>query len=81
MTGTRSDYGWAYAPVPDVLTPQGNRNTGYVTSTVPGYQQWSRGELSDAMPDPVGGFGLPHPRFMREPGTNWGTFPAIKQTS
>ena len=70
-------YGWSYQPVPDVLTPQGNRNTGYVTSTVPGYDQWRRGELSPVMPDDYG-FGLPRPRFMREPGSTWGTYPAIK---
>ena len=71
------DFGWTYAPVPDVLTPAGNRNTGYVTSTVPGYGQFRRGELSPVMPDEFG-FGLRHPRWMREPRTNWGTYPAIK---
>ena len=70
-------YGWTYSPVPDVLTPQGNRNTGYVTSTTPGYRQWRRGDLPAEMPDETG-FGLPRPRFMREPGTTWGTYPAMK---
>ena len=70
-------FGWTYAPVPDVLTPVGNRNTGYVTSTVPG-GQWQRGDLPDEMPDQTG-FALGYPRVMREPGTNWGTYPSIKR--
>ena len=71
------EFGWTYAPVPDVLTPVGNRNTGYVTSTVPG-GQWSRGTLPDEMPDEMG-FALGYPRVMREPGTTWGTYPSIKR--
>ena len=75
--GRHRSYGWTYGPVPDVFTPQGNRNTGYVTSTTPGYQQWRRGSLPDAMPSETG-FGLPRPRFMREPGNTWGTYPSMK---
>ena len=57
-------YDWTYAPVPDVFTPNGNRNTGYVTSTSPGYQPFARGDLSPVMVSDFG-FGLGRPRFMR----------------
>lgn len=71
-------YGWTYAPVPDTMTPMGGRNTGYVTGTVPGYQSFQRGELGGAMPDSYG-FGLPRPRYMREPGATWGSYPSMKE--
>lgn len=77
MSVTHRNYDWTYAPVPDVRTPQGNRNTGYVTSTTPGYRQFRRGELSESMPSEMG-FGMSRPRFMREPGTTWGTYPSMK---
>lgn len=76
LTGTRTTtshiHAWSYAPLPDVDTPWGARNTGYVTSTTPTYEQWRRGGL----PEPMGGsvnFALPRASRMREPGTNYGT--------
>lgn len=67
-------YHWTYTPQPDVLTPYGNRNTGYVTGTLPNYQPFARADIPGMMGDDFG-FGLPRPRFMREPGSHLGTFP------
>ena len=70
---TRS-FGWGYEPAPNVNTPVGPLNTGYVSSVNPdGW--WTRGAI------PIGGdlaFGLARPRYMREPGTNEGYYPSIK---
>ena len=69
-------YGWAYAPLPDVETPSGNMNTGYVTSSVSDAAKWTRGENPATTMGPgQPGFSLPRPRWMREPGTNLGTAP------
>ena len=63
MPAGHRDYGWGYEPVPDVNTPAGPLNTGYVTSLAPG-AQWLRGDMPD-MPDAFG-FGLRAPRWMRD---------------
>lgn len=70
------DYLWAYTPLPDTATPQGNMNTGYVTSIVSDAAQWKRGEMPAFTVGPgAPGFLLPRPKYMREPGTNLGTTP------
>ena len=72
----RGDYTWAYEPLPDVTTPTGNMNTGYVTSIVSDAAKWRRGEMPVSTVGPgAPGFLLPRPRWMREPGTGLGTTP------
>lgn len=69
-------FDWAYEPVPDVATPAGSMNTGYVTSTVSDAAKWRRGENPVANAGPgAPPFALPRPRYMREPGTAAGTAP------
>ena len=73
------DFAWAYEPVPDTDTPVGSLNTGYITSTVSDAAKWKRGENPAIEFGPgAPGFALPRPKWMREPGTNAGTHPAIK---
>ena len=69
-------FGWGYSPVPDVDTPQGPRNTGYVTSLVRD-GQWTRGEMP--MEGDPNAIALPKPKVMREPGSMMGTYPVVPQ--
>jgi hypothetical protein len=70
------DFTWAYEPFPDVTTPVGSMNTGYVTSIVSDAAKWTRGENPAVTAGPgTLPFGLPRPRWMREPGTALGTTP------
>lgn len=70
------DFHWTYEPVPDVNTPVGSMNTGYVTSVVSDAAKWRRGEMPAFLMGPgAPGFLLPRPRYMREPGSNLGTMP------
>lgn len=72
------NFDWAYAPVPDMSTPIGNMNTGYVTSTVSDAAKWRRGENPATTAGPGSPpFGLPSPKWMREPGTNMGSYPSM----
>lgn len=73
-TAVARNYDWAYAPVPDVNTPAGNQNTGYVTSTVSDAAKWYRAENVATTSGPgEPGFALPRPNYMREPGSAMGT--------
>lgn len=72
------DFTWAYEPVPDVNTPAGNMNTGYVTSTVSDAAKWTRAENPAITAGPGSpGFALPKPKWMREPGTSAGSYPSM----
>lgn len=74
------DYQWAYAPVPDMNTPVGNMNTGYVTSTVSDAAKWCRAENPAITQGPGSPpFALPKPKWMREPGTSAGTYPSLNE--
>lgn len=72
------NFTWAYTPVPDVNTPTGNQNTGYVTSTVSDAARWYRAENPATTSGPgEPGFSLPKPKWMREPGTTAGSYPSM----
>lgn len=70
------DFHWTYEPAPDVNTPSGSMNTGYVTSTVSDSAKWCRGEMPVLNIGPgAPGFLLPRPKWMREPGSGMATTP------
>ena len=73
---TTANYGWTYEPVPDVDTPTGAMNTGYITSTVSDAARWYRAENPAIIAGPGSpGFALPKPKWMKEPGSPAGTYP------
>lgn len=73
-------FDWAYEPAPNVNTPVGNQNTGYVTSTVSDAAKWYRTENPATTSGPgEPGFALPKPNWMREPGTRGGSYPSMAE--